>query len=59
MVAPVHIVLRNAYQDAFGKGLGVTEHEPEGKAAEEIRALWKWLGKKLEKVSYERKTHVA
>lgn len=59
MVAPVHIVLRNAYQDAFGRGLGVTEHEPEGKAAEEIRALWKWLGKKLEKVSYERKTHVA
>ena len=52
MVAPVHIVLRNAYQDAFGAGLGVTEYEPEGKAAEEIRALWKWIAKKLEKVSY-------
>jgi len=25
MVAPVCIVLRNAYQDAFGAGLGVTE----------------------------------
>jgi len=52
MVAPVRIVLRNAYQDAFGAGLGVTEYEPEGKAAEEIRALWKWVAKKLEKVSY-------
>jgi chromosome partitioning protein len=52
MVAPVYIVLRNAYQDAFGAGLGVTEYEPEGKAAQEIRALWKWLAKKLEKVSY-------
>jgi len=59
MVAPVPIVLRNAYQDAFGAGLGVTEYEPEGKAAEEIRALWKWIAKKLEKVRYERKANVA
>jgi chromosome partitioning protein len=59
MVAPVHVVLRNAYQDAFGAGLGVTEYEPEGKAAEEIHALWKWIAKKLEKIKYERQTHVA
>jgi chromosome partitioning protein len=59
IVAPVRIVLRNAYQDAYGAGLGVTEYEPEGKAAEEIRALWKWIAKKLEKVRYERKAHVA
>lgn len=59
MVAPVHIVLRNAYQDAFGAGLGVTEYEPEGKAAEEIRALWNWLARKLGKVRYAHEANVA
>src|SRR4029453_3947324 len=59
MVAPVHTVLRNAYQDALGAGLGVTEYEPEGRAAEEIRALWKWIAKKLEKVRNEHKKNVA
>ena len=38
MVAPVPIVSRNTHQDAYGAGLGVTEFEPDGKAAEEI--LW-------------------
>jgi chromosome partitioning protein len=51
MVAPVHIVLRNDYQDAQGAGLGVIEYQPESKAAEEIKALWDWLIKKAGKVS--------
>ena len=51
MVAPHPIVMRNSYQDAQGAGLGVTEYEPEGKAAEEIRELWIWIAKKLEKLS--------
>ena len=51
MVAPCHITMRNAYQDAQGAGLGVTEYEPEGKAAQEIRELWDWITKKLEKIS--------
>ena len=59
MVAPMHIVSRNAYQDALGLGLGVTEHEPEGKAAAEIRELWQWISKKLEKLTDEQETHVA
>jgi chromosome partitioning protein len=50
MVCPVHVVLRNAYQDAQGVGLGVTEYEPEGKAAREVRELWDWLSKKIRKV---------
>jgi len=50
MVCPVNIVLRNAYQDAQGGGLGVTEYEPDGKAAQEVRALWDWLIKKMRKV---------
>jgi chromosome partitioning protein len=43
MVSPVRIALRHAYQDAQGRGLGVTEFEPRGKAAEEVRALWQWV----------------
>ena len=31
MVAPVHIVSRNAYQDAQGRGLAAIEFEPDGK----------------------------
>lgn len=51
MVAPTNIASRNAYQDAQGMGLGVTEFEPNGKAAEEIRALWLWINKKLDKLA--------
>jgi len=51
MVSPRYVVMRNSYQDAQGAGLGVTEYEPEGKAAHEIRELWDWIKKKLEKVS--------
>ena len=43
MVSPVQIALRHAYQDAQGRGLGVTEFEPIGKAAAEIRRLWQWI----------------
>jgi chromosome partitioning protein len=50
MVCPHLIVLRNSYQDAQGAGLGVTEFEPDGKAAREIRDLWKWISRKLEKL---------
>jgi len=50
MVAPVLIVSRNTHQDAYGAGLGVTEFEPAGKAASEIRELWVWLESRLEKV---------
>src|SRR5271169_4091622 len=57
IVAPVRIVQRSAYQDAHGRGLGVNEYEPDGKAAEEITALWKWVVRKLEKVSHETKAN--
>ncbi len=50
MVCPHHLVLRNSYQDAQGAGLGVTEFEPDGKAADEVRELWKWISKKLDKL---------
>lgn len=50
MVAPVLIVSRSIHQDAYGAGLGVTEFEPEGKAAHEVRELWRWLESRLEKI---------
>ncbi|HMR34241.1 MAG TPA: ParA family protein [Geminicoccaceae bacterium] len=49
-VAPIGVVARNAFQDAHGRGLGITEYEPEGKAAQEIRELWAWLARKVEKL---------
>ena len=49
-VAPVAVVARNAFQDAHGRGLGITEYEPDGKAAQEIRELWAWLARKVEKL---------
>jgi chromosome partitioning protein len=31
------------FQDAIAAGLGVTEYAPEGRAAQEIEALWSWI----------------
>jgi chromosome partitioning protein len=39
----VNVVLRNDHQDAIGMGQGVTEFNPDGQAAAEIRRLWAWL----------------
>ena len=58
-LAPVRIVQRSAYQDAQGLGLGVTEYEPDGKAAVEIRELWSWITRKMEKVIHESEANVA
>jgi chromosome partitioning protein len=43
VLALPHIVQRNDHQDALGAGLGVTEYDSHGKAAEEIRSLWRWV----------------
>ena len=43
----VNIVLRNDYQDAIGLGQGVTEFNPDGQAADEIRRLWTWVDKRM------------
>ena len=42
-IAPIYLGQRVAYARAFAAGLGVGEHEPAGKAAMEIGALWAWL----------------
>jgi chromosome partitioning protein len=46
-VCPVPVVTRNAYQDAQGAGLGVSEFEPKGKAADETARLWQWIQRKI------------
>ena len=48
VVAEPPIISRVDHQDALALGLGVTEFNPNGAAAEEIRALWSWFETKLE-----------
>ena len=49
-VATVRIGMRNAYADALAMGVGVTEFEPRGKAADEIRGLWEWTAELLKEM---------
>lgn len=42
----VNIVMRNDHQDALGMGQGVTEFNPGGQAAGEVRRLWTWIEKR-------------
>lgn len=43
LLAEPPIMQRAAHQDAFASNLGVTEYEPDGKAAAEINQLWTWI----------------
>ena len=49
-ICPTAIIQRVALAYALIDGRSVTEFEPEGKAAEEIRATWKWIGNRLASV---------
>lgn len=44
-VVPVRMHQRAAYSHAINGGYSVEEFDPQGKAAEEIRALYKWIMK--------------
>lgn len=46
-VAPVTIGDRKAFSRAIITGEAVTEFDPQGKAAQEIIALWRWIKKQL------------
>jgi chromosome partitioning protein len=39
--------MRNDHQDALAAGLAVSEYAPNGKSADEIRALWQWVATRL------------
>lgn len=47
MLAEIAIVTRNDHQDAIGLGQGVTEFNPAGQAADEVRRLWAWVEKRV------------
>lgn len=51
-VSPSPIVLRNAFQDAQSMGLGVTEFEPDGRAANDILVSWQWIVSRIKKAQY-------
>lgn len=42
------IVMRNDQQDSLASGLAVSEFAPNGKSADEIRGLWRWIENRLE-----------
>src|SRR4029077_8941792 len=48
VLAEPMISARIDFQDAMAAGLGVTEHAGEGRAAQEIEALWRWIKLQLE-----------
>ena len=48
-VAPISIVQRAVMSHALLGGLVASETEPDGKAAKEIRALWRYIEKELNK----------
>jgi chromosome partitioning protein len=50
ILAQPFIVMRNDHQDALSAGLAVSEYAPEGKSAEEIRELWRWIAARLNPV---------
>jgi chromosome partitioning protein len=41
------------YQDAMALGLGVTEHARDGRAAQEVQALWSWVRLQLAAIKGE------
>jgi chromosome partitioning protein len=47
LLPDVNVVMRNDHQDAIGMGKGVTELNPDGQAADEIRRLWVWIEKRI------------
>ncbi|MGT2478828.1 nucleotide-binding protein (plasmid) [Methylobacterium oryzae CBMB20] len=47
VLAEPALTQRADHQDALAAGKGVTEYAPEGKAADELRALWAWADRKM------------
>ena len=52
-VAPIRIGQRIAWQDAYAASLGVSEYDPEGPAARELAALWRWLNARLKGLKHD------
>jgi chromosome partitioning protein len=53
------MVQRTDHVDAMGFGIGVTEHDPSGKAAEEVRKLWSWAKNRMKDTSHGQTARIA
>ena len=51
VLALPYIAQRNDQQDALAAGLAVTEFARQGKSADEIRALWRWVWARLTSIA--------
>jgi chromosome partitioning protein len=47
VLALPYVALRTDHLDALAAGLAVTEYAHDGKSADEIRGLWRWVAEKL------------
>jgi chromosome partitioning protein len=47
MVAPAMLAHRTAFARALSSGLAVTEFDADGRAAEEVTELWKWIEQRI------------
>ncbi|MGJ8690832.1 MAG: AAA family ATPase [Gammaproteobacteria bacterium] len=56
VLAEPSIMQRAAQQDAFASGRGVTEYDPNSKAASEITQLWGWIKNKVEGLDHGKTT---
>ena len=56
-VAPVAIVQRAAMAYALNDGRAVTEFEPDGKAAAELKILWRWISEQARANATRRHQH--
>jgi chromosome partitioning protein len=52
-VAGCRISYRMAWQDSFAAHMGITEYEPNGPAARELTAPWRWINARLKGSTYE------
>jgi chromosome partitioning protein len=59
VVAGTTLAMRADHVDALAQGLGVTERDPTGKAAHEVRELFTWIWMKMGGTSAEKETRVA
>ncbi len=46
-VAPIDVTDRRAFARAIATGRAVTEFDSHGKAAEEVRSLWRWIKEQM------------
>ncbi len=59
VVASTSLATRADHIDAMAVGQGVTERDPNGKAASEIRELLQWAMSKMEGKTDEQKARIA